>query len=82
MFRLLSSFCLVSCGVRESSAPPIIRSLHLQDPPAGGRCLHDQHARPLALLRVVPGDGVLYDKKADQRSRKAMQDFFNETFAK
>jgi dienelactone hydrolase len=26
--------------------------------------------------------GVVYDKKADQRSWKAMQDFFNETFAK
>jgi dienelactone hydrolase len=26
--------------------------------------------------------GIVYDKKADQRSWKAMQDFFDETFAK
>jgi dienelactone hydrolase len=26
--------------------------------------------------------GVVYDKKADQRSWKAMQDFFDETFSK
>jgi len=29
-----------------------------------------------------PAHGVVYDKKADQRSWKAMQDFFDETFAK
>jgi dienelactone hydrolase len=29
-----------------------------------------------------PSHGVVYDKKADQRSWKAMQDFFDETFAK
>ncbi|HSR76713.1 MAG TPA: dienelactone hydrolase family protein [Xanthobacteraceae bacterium] len=29
-----------------------------------------------------PEHGLVYDKKADQRSWKAMQDFFNETFAK
>ena len=29
-----------------------------------------------------PEHGLVYDKRADQRSWKAMQDFFNETFAK
>jgi hypothetical protein len=28
-----------------------------------------------------PEHGLVYDKQADQRSCKAMQDFFNETFA-